>query len=172
MKWKDWLKKWEMTSLKLTTPFLTMEWSPKEADRDAAWEMYVELLTRVTTQSLPKEHGDEKTALQSVYSLFPITREVLKRHGREAQEFAKLAVVVLNQKIRPFTAKWHKLSLENAFEKEEMRIKFRKELQQLQEVLRKYSKMLADMAQVEDLTALEEEEKEPNNKKEKDKKKK
>ena len=155
MKWRKWLENWDMTSLKIKTPFLEMDWSPQEADKNAAWEMYIELLTRITTQPLPKEHGDEKTALDSVYSLFPITREVLKRHGRDAQEFAKLAVVVLNQIIRPFTAKWHKLSLQGAFEQKEQREQFRKELKQLQNKLITYTQMLSDMAGVEDLTKLE-----------------
>ena len=31
-------------------------------------------------------------------------------------EFAKLTIPVLNQIIRPFTAKWHRLSLAGAFE--------------------------------------------------------
>jgi len=155
MKWRKWLENWDMTSLKIKTPFLEMDWSPQEADKNAAWEMYIELLTRITTQPLPKEHGDEKTALDSVYSLFPITREVLKRHGRDAQEFAKLAVVVLNQIIRPFTAKWHKLSLQGAFEQKEQREQFRKELKELQNKLITYTQMLSDMAGVEDLTKLE-----------------
>jgi hypothetical protein len=60
MKWQGWLEKWGMTSLKIKTPFLEMEWKPKDEDKAAAWEMYVELLTRITTQPLDSEHGDEK----------------------------------------------------------------------------------------------------------------
>ena len=47
MRLKDLLSKWNLTSLKVTTPFLEMEWEPQDADRDAAWELYVELITRV-----------------------------------------------------------------------------------------------------------------------------
>ena len=43
-----------------------------------------------------KEDGMEKTALGSVYSLFPITREIIKCNGRGCAEFTKLAIVVLN----------------------------------------------------------------------------
>lgn len=64
MKWKKWLENWDMTSLKIKTPFLEMDWNPQEKDKDAAWEMYIELLTRITTQSL--EYGDEKSALDSI----------------------------------------------------------------------------------------------------------
>ena len=129
---------------------------PKEEDKDAAWELYIELLTSITTQGLPVEHGDEATALESIYSLFGLTREVIRRRGRSSIEFTKIAIVVLNQKIRPFTAKWHKESIAGAFEDEGQRAQFRAELEELQSLLRTYTKMLADMAGVEDLTELEE----------------
>jgi hypothetical protein len=74
MKWRKWLEEWDMTSLKIKTPFLEMDWAPKDEDKTAAWELYVELLTRITTQPLAPEHGDETTALESVHDLFPITR--------------------------------------------------------------------------------------------------
>src|SRR5437762_1496428 len=105
MKLRDWLDKWGLTSLKINLHFLEAEWAPKDADKDAAWELYIELLTRITTQPLPREHGVEATALASVHALFWLTREAIKRHGRPCQEFTKIAIVVLNQVVRPFTAK-------------------------------------------------------------------
>jgi hypothetical protein len=155
MKWSKWLENWGMTSLKITAPFLEMEWEPQDADKSAAWELYIELLTRITTQPLGDLHGDEQTALDSIYSLFSITRQVLKNNTRDCSEFAKIAVVVLNQVVRPFTAKWHRLSLQEAFSDPKQCAKFRSELIVLQDELRKYTRMLADMAGVEDLTFLE-----------------
>jgi len=155
MKWRKWLENWDMTSLRIRAPFLDMEWRPQDEDKAAAWELYIELLTRITTQPIDPEHGDEKTALKSVYSLFPITRQVLKNNTRSCTEFTKLAVVVLNQVVRPFTAKWQRLALQGAFENHEKRVEFRNELSALQLTLRKYTRMLADMAGVEDLTVLE-----------------
>ena len=155
MKWEKWLEHWDMTSLKITTPFLEMEWQPQEADKRAAWELYIELLTRVSTQALPDTHGDEKTALNSIYSLFQITRDIVKQNGRECVEFTKIAIIVLNQVIRPFTAKWHTLSIKPEFDDETTRREFRIELEALQKTLRNYTKALADMAGVEDLTTLE-----------------
>ena len=155
MKWSKWLENWNMTSLKINASFLEMEWKPQDADKDAAWELYIEMLTRVATQYLQPEHGDEKTALDSIYSLFGLTREIIRTHGRDCIEFSKIAVVVLNQVIRPFTAEWHRLSLADAFNDEGECIRFRDELGELQKVLRNYTKMLADMAGVEDLTTLE-----------------
>ena len=155
MKWSKWLEQWDMTSLKIKTPFLDMEWKPKDEDKSAAWELYIELLTRITTQPLAQSHGDEDTALKSVYTIFPITREVIKNNGRHCIEFTKIAIVVLNQVIRPFTAKWHRLSLQGAFADPAKCAQFREELEALQSVLKKYTKMLANMAGVEDLTELE-----------------
>ncbi len=155
MKWIEWLKKWKMSHLKIKIPFLEMEFSPKDVDKDAAWDLYIELLTRITIQPMKTEHGDEEIALKSIYSLFPSTRAVIKNYGRGCIEFTKIAVVVLNQIIRPFTAKWHKLSLQEAFLKKEQCEIFRHELSDLQVHLKNYTKMLADMAGVEDLTELE-----------------
>jgi len=64
MKLKEWLEPWSMTSLKINTHFLEMEWKPQDEDMDAAWELYVELLTRITTQYLSPEHGDEKNSFR------------------------------------------------------------------------------------------------------------
>ena len=36
MKLSNLLEKWGMKSLKITPPFLQMEWTPKAADKDAA----------------------------------------------------------------------------------------------------------------------------------------
>ena len=155
MKWQKWLEKWDMTSLKISAPFLEMEWKPQDEDKTAAWELYIELLTRITTQSLDLKHGDEKTALDSIFSLFAITRQVLKNNTRNCTEFTKIAIVVLNQVIRPFTAKWHRLSLQKAFDDLDKCKEFRSELEELQATLKKYTKMLSDMAGVEDLTTLE-----------------
>ncbi len=155
MKLREWLEKWSMTGLKIKPPFLEMEWAPRDNDKDAAWELYIELLTRIATQHLHPDHGDEETALRSIYSLFGLTREVIKRQGRQCVEFTKIAVVILNQIVRPFTAKWHKLSIHKAFDDPKKCEVFRKELGDLQVSLRNYTKMLADMAGVEDLTELE-----------------
>lgn len=155
MKRRDFLEQWGISGLKLSLPFIDAEFSPRDPDRAAAWELYVELLTRITTQPLPVEHGDEKAALDSVHALFPLTRDILKRHGSGAGEFAKLAIPVLNQIVRPFTAKWHRATLAGAFQDAARRAEFRAELTTLQATLRNYSRALASLAGVEDLTTLE-----------------
>lgn len=156
MKWRKWLESWDMASLKISAPFLELEWSPVEADKDAAWDLYIELLTRITTQPLSSEEGNEEAALKSIYSFFDITRSIIKTHGRDCKEFSKIAIVVLNQLIRPFTAKWHKEKVAGKFKDPDTCKEFRQELNMLQSKLRIYTKMLSEMAGVEDLTSLEE----------------
>ena len=152
--WKSWLDQFNLTSVKLNLKFIELEFNPQPSDRAAAWDLYIELLTRTATQSLPSDAGDEEAALKSVYSIFETTRAVLKSHGTECVVFSKIAIPVLNQTIRPFTSKWHKLLLSGAFEDPTAQASFRSELELLQNELRIYTKMLADLAGVEDLTDL------------------
>ena len=152
MKFKKWFEESGIKGLKIKTPILDIDWSPKDADKNAAWDMYIELLTRITTQPLFDDEGMEQTALESIYSMFPVTREIIKAHGKNCVGFARIAIIILNQVIRPFTAKWHRLSQAKVFEDKNKCIIFRKELKNLQKKLIKYSKMLAEIAGVEDLT--------------------
>jgi hypothetical protein len=154
MKLQHFLEQWNLTGLKLKTPFLEMDWAPLDEDRKAAWDLYVELLTRVATQRLVPGQGTEKAALDSIYALFAITRETIRRHGPRCINFAKLAIVVLNQLVRPFTTKWHVPVASGAMSAEQV-VEFRRELLALQAALRNYTRALASMAQVEDLTDLE-----------------
>lgn len=156
MKIQDLFENWGLKGLELNAGFLKMNWKPQPDEQQAAWELYVEMITRVTTQALPDSHGDEGVALKSVYSMFSITRDLLKQKGRKAETFSKIAVVILNQKIRPFTAKWHKKSLDAAFDSEEERLAFRKDLKDVQAVLHSYAGMLSQIANVEDFQKLEE----------------
>ena len=155
MKWRDWLEEWSLSELKIKLNFLELAFNPSDKDKDAAWELYIELLTRITTQRIAPDSGDEQSALTSVYSLYGLTREIIKRNGRGCSEFAKLAIVVLNQIVRPFTTKWHRLSLAGAFQDQEQCDNFREELEVLQDKLSHYTKALSNMAGVEDWTQLE-----------------
>ena len=47
---------------------LNVQWNPQDGDREAAWAfIYIELLTRITTQPLANEEEIEQAALDSVY---------------------------------------------------------------------------------------------------------
>ena len=153
------LGSFHLEKVRLNLPMVQAELTFKETDKDAAWDLYVELLTRTATQPLPQKSGDEAAALESVYSIFDATRAILREHGRGSIEFSKVAVPVLNQVIRPFTTKWHRESQDGAFGDEGKKQEFRLELAVLQEDLRNYNSLLAHIADVEDLTELENSEK-------------
>jgi len=154
MQLKKLLEKRDLTSLKISTPFTEMSWEPRDEDKTAAWELYVELITRVATQHLEPVEGDEAAAVKSIAELFCLTRETIKRDGRYCINFTRIAVVVLNQKVRPFTVKWHRRMLGGALTDADGPI-LRAELRALQTDLRNYTRLLADLAGVEDLTDLE-----------------
>lgn len=155
MKLNELFGKFHLEKVKLNLAAVKLEMSFEDADKDAAWELYIEILTRIVTQPLPHESGDDKTALDSAYSLFPVTREILRRRGRSTMKFSMIAIPVLNQIVRPFTTKWHRESLDGAFDDDGKCREFRQELAALQDELRNYNRMLAEIAGVEDLTDLE-----------------
>ena len=129
----------------------------KDMNRKAAWHLYVEMVTRITTQPLPPEHGDEQKALESIHSLFQTTRDILHDQGPDCVEFAHLAIGILNGPVRPFTARWHKRSLAGAFEDPETCDAFRVEHEKLRVILCSYMQALAGLAGVEDFTDISEE---------------
>lgn len=145
-------KRFKLDEINLSPKEFNISISYENYDKEAAWLMYVELLTRVTTQKLDKDCGDEQSALNSIYSIFDSTRTVLKEKGRKAINFTKISVIVLNKIIRPFTSKWHKLSLGGAFEEKAKCDEFRCELEVLRIRLIKYTQILAEIAGVEDLS--------------------
>ena len=128
------------------------------SDRDASWELYVELNTKMTTQSITQSYndepstGDSKSALASIYSIFPETRVILKEHGLEGKQFANLAFEMLNTVIRPFTTKWHGLSIrmDKIHFDEYYDLKFQEDLKQLQSDLAPYVAKFLKMANAND----------------------
>ena len=65
-------------AVRLKLPFLgeiSGTWEPGLAERDAAWELYIELITRVSVVDLGPDEGLVREALSSLYTLFGTTRE-------------------------------------------------------------------------------------------------
>jgi hypothetical protein len=157
MKFRDFFRKFRLHDrLKIKTPFLETEVIFEDVDRKAAWELYVELVTRVTTQPLDQVYGDEAAALTSVHTIFESTREVLRKNGVRCYQFSRIAVLMLNQVVRPFTTKWHEKSVSGELANADEQSRFRAELTALQEDLLNYTALLAEMAGVEDITDIEE----------------
>ncbi len=151
MKMRDLLETWGLKSLKLSTGFVEGEFAAQDPDRDAAWDLYVELVTRIATQRLPGEAGDEVAALRSIYDLWGIVRSTLKAH-RGCTVFAKLTIPFFNQDVRPFTARWHKQSIAGALDTLSGKEAFRQELESLRARLVAFTGLLSAIAGVEDIT--------------------
>lgn len=144
-------------------------WKPNTSERDAAWEMYVELVTRISVQPLKPDEGLLREALTSLHSLFGTTREILRRHGPavaggDSMSFGFLAVAILNEVLRPMLAKWHPLleDWENRRDPQVSRLEhertwdkadeLRSNLKSIQVLMSEYAKTLADVARVPSLT--------------------
>ncbi|MEU3598654.1 hypothetical protein ABZ714_07970 [Streptomyces sp. NPDC006798] len=107
-------------SVKLAIPLvgeISGVWEPGDAEQDAAWELYVELATRISVVELGEDEGLLREALSSLYTVFGTTREILRRYGPAVAPrvpagqvtFGALAVTVLNHCVRPLLSKWHPL---------------------------------------------------------------
>jgi hypothetical protein len=102
----------KVKSYKFSIPFVgEIEWEPDPTQRRAAWELYVELVTRISTQPLDMDQGVVREALDSLYSLFATTRQVLRSAGPdvgvEQDTVGGVAIAVLRKGLRPFLTKWH-----------------------------------------------------------------
>lgn len=90
-----------------------MSWKVDTTQKKAAWSLYVELVTRIAVQPLEVDQGLVREAMNSLYSLFGTTREVLKAAGPDVgasrDSVGGIAIAVLNNGLRPFLAKWHPL---------------------------------------------------------------
>ena len=51
MNFQDFFKRWGLEKVSLSTPFCTVEVTYDEHDKIAAWNMYIEMITRITTQN-------------------------------------------------------------------------------------------------------------------------
>jgi hypothetical protein len=146
-------------------------WKPDEAEQRAAWELYIELVTRVSATGLQPSEGMLRETLSSLYAIFVTTRTLLRSYGpaiaRPTTEgglsFGILAVHVLNYVLRPILATWHPLLLDyehqrdpaiSAWEHErqwEKAGELREALEQTRHLLTQYTNLLARVAGVPEL---------------------
>lgn len=124
----------------------------------------MELVTRVAVQSLHPQEGLVREAMNSLYSLFGSTREILRKAGPKVgashDSVGGIAIAVLNNGLRPFLSKWHPLlqewegqkpdgaspqAHERTWDKE---IIARGELDSLRKDLEQYANALAEIAGV------------------------
>lgn len=89
--------------------------APSESERMAAFDIQVELVTRIGVQELAPGTGSLREALSSLKLLIDFTRATLHTYsiGLErgsaggAATVQNLAYVLINDVIRPFTSTWH-----------------------------------------------------------------
>lgn len=79
----------------------------REAERAAAFDLQVELVTRIGLQTLPADAGGLREALTSLHALFGVVRQILRRHGPHAGRVCVIATELLNDVLRPFLTRWH-----------------------------------------------------------------
>jgi len=169
------MAKFTGVKVSLTLPFIggvEGTWKPDESERNAAWEMYVELITRISVVELKSDEGLLREALSSLYTLFGTTRTILRKYGPSIAQpkgegdlsFGYLAVAILNVVLRPVLAKWHPLLLDHEstrsasvspldHEREwDKHGELRQVLNDVRGILIEYTNLLAQVAEVPPLT--------------------
>jgi hypothetical protein len=158
-----------LRSVEVSLPFVKGTW---EADRDqqrAAWELYVELVTRISVEPMDNV-GLLREAMNSLQSLFSETRRVLKHYGssvavpaaKGSLSLGSIAIQILNGVLRPFLSKWHpELQAHEALRSPgaspgeherrwERRNEVLREFEQQREILSAYADLLAQAAGISD----------------------
>lgn len=145
------------------------KWTPNDSEKKAAWELYVELVSRISVVKMEGDEGILREALDSLYSLFGSTREILRKYGPDVApmkgvgepSLGKIAVVVLNLLLRPLLTKWHPLLQEYEEQRKEgvtrkaheenwaLNKKMRLDVEEARKVLNAYSYELAKIAGVD-----------------------
>ncbi|WP_133116303.1 hypothetical protein [Amycolatopsis antarctica] len=146
--------------------------SDGKADRQLAWELHVELATRVSATELAEGQGLLTEALSSLHAVFGTARAALAAYpSREIEDredsVPALVTRLLNNLLRPFLSKWHPRLLayeelrpdgigssehESVWEHSAL---LRAELAELQALVREVARRLADIAQVVSLVPAE-----------------
>lgn len=140
----------------------SLEFEPDEVEQQAAWELYVELSTRISTQPIELGEGLIRESLESLHYIFSVTRDILKKAGpsvaKGQNSFGVIAIRVLNEGVRPFLNEWHPKLLDYENRKDtntstsahdqawEQAAEYKKELIRLQEQIAVYINVLAQIA--------------------------
>ena len=106
-------EKFQLTTVKVMVPRVSeLTFAINNDTRNTAWTLFIETITRVSTQPLADDAGFIRETLTSLYGLFSIIRNELKvaRPSVSApgsQTVEHLAVTMLNLELRPFLSSWH-----------------------------------------------------------------
>ena len=141
-------------------------WEPDESEVRAAWELYVEMVTRTPLGGFSSQDGSLRESLDSIYSLFDTTRGILRESGPAVARpksggklsFGYLAVSMLNRVLRPFLTEWHpklrsweRTNPHRDASEWEGRSDFLNALRDISVQLRQYADLFAEVADVPEL---------------------
>lgn len=159
-------------SLNLGVVQLKGIWKPKEPEKCASWDLYVELITRISVMELPPGEGLLREGLSSLHAIFGKTREILHDYGPEVARvseddddysFGYLSILILNYVLRPLLTTWHPRLLDWEDQRDESvsRVEheksweyndeLRQELNKIRMYLIEYADLLAKVADVPQL---------------------
>ncbi len=127
--------------------------------RRVAWRLFVEMATRIATQPMAEEEGDDGIALSSLYELFQLTRKALAEMeptpSATGDTVETFALDMLNSDLRPFLSKWHPLwdvyVKTGKNEEWSAHTQFREELAILQRRIEMRARGLAELARVKNV---------------------
>ena len=124
----------------------TTSTAPKvDPDKAAAHQFLSELNTRIATQPLPYQYGVEARALESLWELFGHAREAMKKYP-DCKVFAEAVTKMLNEDLRPVTAKWHRAHEDGRLASRDGADEFRGDLAKIQKKLGEFAGRLQIMA--------------------------
>lgn len=157
----------QLAEVTITVPQLSeLRFVVTKDTKKVAWKLFVETVTRVSTQPLSDGTGILREAMTSLYGLFQVVRDTLKdtlpssvQGGAPTVE--QLAITMLNLELRPFLSRWHPAlrqwerahpDLDESAWPENAAC--RRELAVVQERVREYALGYAKLAGVDDAAAL------------------
>ncbi len=121
--------------------------------KEAAWIIFVELVTRIGVNELPKDSGVSRAAMDSVYGLFKTVRRLTAESGptknvnNKGESFELVSIRFLNQMLRPFLTKWHGLKFDESGNYLSNDLEFREDLNSLRiDMLNTYALAYARLA--------------------------
>jgi hypothetical protein len=129
-------------------------WNPNSAEQAGAWDIVVELVTRISVVGLSADEGRLDSALASYAAIFGVGRAALQRHGPTVAEerrgelsLATIVAHLLNRVIRPVTAWWHPRVSQLD---DEQSAKLRATLAELSRLTTEYAKVLAQSCEAKE----------------------
>jgi hypothetical protein len=106
-----------LTDITVAVPqFSQLHFAVTRESQHMAWKLFVELVTRISTQPLDAD-GRLRSALTSMHGLLAFTRDLLKQNPPSRQTGSdptveQLAITMLNCELRPFLTHWHRMLAE------------------------------------------------------------